>query len=515
MFSLIKKEDALVLQNSNFVKNALLFKDMLAFYDVYEKLQETKKEDLPNYMIDAKGNFLLDGVCLFMRLYASEFAFESLKLSIDYLKVIYYTIASFANKKGEVERKEIELELNIYKKASAEAIAEATEKSLEEEKKFKVKEEQYNKLSATHSRKLVAASLFNVFYVMFLVSSFLVAMLPIALHIDGKIKLGVAIAISLSTLAGGIALTVLFKFLTKYFVTASNDMAYSVSSYKREKENAYQKFRTEKGKLNRIISEKYEYSHYFTKGLSKFVKPMKFEDVLERSKEYKLVSYNLIYDIHRLFKNFKKDKEEMIAVVSAVKKEENYVKNLSEIYAKIKEQDSLFFNNEIRFAFLKKFIECAEVYHDWKILEGDKKINPFGIYTKALAKEEIAYLESPDGLFVSTSLDKFMGTKYVKKLNEFEIKNKEKVDDLKEIKTGYIEHFYDYDKLKTYTNLFYDKKINSGVKIDEDLLAKHGKIPTYVCMKIKRLESFVGLENSDSFAVKQIANSLGKIEIED
>ena len=175
----------------------------------------------------------------------------------------------------------------------------------------------------------------------------------------------------------------------------------------------------------------------------------------------------------------------------------------------------MFFNNEIRFAFLKKFIECAEVYHDWKILEGDKKINPFGIYTKALAKEEIAYLESPDGLFVSTSLDKFMGTKCVKKLNEFEIKNKEKVDDLKEIKTGYIEHFYDYDKLKTYTNLFYDKKINSGVKIDEDLLAKHGKIPTYVCMKIKRLESFVGLENSDSFAVKQIANSLGKIEIED
>ena len=43
MFSLIKKEDALVLQNSNFVKNALLFKDMLAFYDVYEKLQETNK----------------------------------------------------------------------------------------------------------------------------------------------------------------------------------------------------------------------------------------------------------------------------------------------------------------------------------------------------------------------------------------------------------------------------------------------------------------------------------------
>ena len=34
-------------------------------------------------------------------------------------------------------------------------------------------------------------------------------------------------------------------------------------------------------------------------------------------------------------------------------------------------------------------------------------------------------------------------------------------------------------------------------------------------MKIKRLESFVGLENADSFAVKQIANSLGKIEIED
>ena len=35
MFNLIKEEDYDVLANSNFAKNAIFYKDMLAFYDAY------------------------------------------------------------------------------------------------------------------------------------------------------------------------------------------------------------------------------------------------------------------------------------------------------------------------------------------------------------------------------------------------------------------------------------------------------------------------------------------------
>ena len=515
MFSLIKKEDALVLQNASIMKNAVFFKDMLAFCDAYGKIMETDRDELPNYMVDANGTFLLDGICLFMRLYSSEFGFESLKLSLDYLKVLYYSVATYADKYGNVEKKSIEVEMAEYKKTVVTAIADAREKTAEAEKEYQVKFKQHKVLSSKHSRKIVGASLFNIFYIVFLLSAFIVAMLPVYLYTNDKIKLSVTIIISLSILIGGLGFAVLFKFLSKFYTTASNDMAYLVNSYKREKESEFSKYRAEKGKLNRLVSEKYEYQHYFSRTLSKYVKPMKFADIVEHSKGYRLVSYNMMYDITRLFKSFKKQGDEMVAKIAAVKKGENSIKELSKIYEEIQPQDNLFFSNNIRFAFLKKFIECAEELHEWKIDDGGKKGNPFGIYAKALAKEDIAYLESPNKLFVSTSLNKFLGTKYIKSLNEFEIKNKEKVEDLKDVKIEYIEHFFDYDKLKIYTNLFYDKKMISGVKIENDIIDKHSKIPTFVQMKIKRLESMVGLENADSFAIKRIASSFGKFEIED
>jgi len=49
MFSLIKSDDAKILSNSRFTKNAIFYKDMFAFFDAYEKFTTDYKNDLPNF----------------------------------------------------------------------------------------------------------------------------------------------------------------------------------------------------------------------------------------------------------------------------------------------------------------------------------------------------------------------------------------------------------------------------------------------------------------------------------
>ena len=48
MTHLINADDGKILAGSEFVKNAVFYKDMLAFYDAYEKIMSYDKELLPN-----------------------------------------------------------------------------------------------------------------------------------------------------------------------------------------------------------------------------------------------------------------------------------------------------------------------------------------------------------------------------------------------------------------------------------------------------------------------------------
>ena len=142
----------------------------------------------------------------------------------------------------------------------------------------------------------------------------------------------------------------------------------------------------------------------------------------------------------------------------------------------------------------------------------DTAVNPFGIDIKSVAKEEIAYLKSNNDLFVASSLDKFLNTKYAKELQTFALKGGTNAELLKNIKVDYIDHFFDYNTVKEYNNLFYDKKIVGGLKVTEDIRLENEKIPTYIFMKIKLLENSIGLGNSDSSAIKQIASELKGIQ---
>ena len=56
MIHLINKNDKDVISTAGFVKNAVFYKDMLAFYDSYYKLMSEKPSSLPSYCYK-KGNY--------------------------------------------------------------------------------------------------------------------------------------------------------------------------------------------------------------------------------------------------------------------------------------------------------------------------------------------------------------------------------------------------------------------------------------------------------------------------
>ena len=79
MFKLLKSEDKSVLNNSSFVKNAVLYKDMLCFYEAYSQVMK-HKDKLPNFCYSKGKEVCIEGICLLVKMYATEFKFETLNI---------------------------------------------------------------------------------------------------------------------------------------------------------------------------------------------------------------------------------------------------------------------------------------------------------------------------------------------------------------------------------------------------------------------------------------------------
>lgn len=515
MFSLIKSDDKKVMANSRFVKNAVFYKDLFAFFEAYEKLMAEDKKKLPNFCVLPNGKYCLEGICLFMKLYASELGFETLRLSLDYLKVIYFTIAGYSEDGKVVEKTLIEREFNEYKKASVKVVAEAKKEIDKKQKEYNAQKEKYEKLANKHARNLVVSKFYGVFKIVAFVMAFFGAMLPFTFHFLGKLSLTTAIISSAIVLVCGLGVFVLFKVLASKTETNSNDAAYILQTVKKERDAAFAEYKEVRNNANKIVSEKYEYLHSFADVLDLFSNKLTFAEVLERATEYRLISYNIVHDIKRLFTSQQKDVFDICHEIAAISFSENANKELTNLYEEISESDWLYFNNEVRFSFLKKFVEVSEKNYVWTIDIGESKFAPFGVDIRSIAKEEVAYLNSKDELFVASSIDKFLNTKYARDLRTFELKGNTNAELLKTIKVEYIDHFYSYEKVKDFNNLFYDKKLTEGVKVTDDVLVENEKIPTHAYLKIKLLESNIGLGNSDSAAIKQIASEIEGVYIDE
>ena len=255
MLKILKKNDNQVRSNSRFVKNATFYKDCFALYDLFENLENLKKEEMPNYCLE-NGKSVLEGFCLVAKNYASELGFETMKLSLDYLKILYYSIASFANEEGEIDKNLILAEFEEYKAASENA-SNNMQKALDEKKaKYEKAKAEYEKESNEYAKNLVLSKVFDVLGIFFLIFAFISAMVPFSFYFLGKLKLASAIIASSVLLLAGLALCILFKWLNKKNETKSNDVAYSMQLLKK---NRY-------GRLCDIYSWKLHLLHRFSAG---------------------------------------------------------------------------------------------------------------------------------------------------------------------------------------------------------------------------------------------------------
>ena len=511
MVHLINKNDKDVIAGSGFVKNAVFYKDMLAFYDAYSNLMQTKLKDLPSFCYK-NGNFHLEGICLLFKDYASELGFESVKLSLDYLKVIYYTIASYSEK-GELPDKTLLVnEFNVYKNASVELASSASvELESTKEEYLKAKEE-FDDITSRYAKKLVSSNILGGFASFMIVFTIILAMLPYTCYHMGKFAFNTATIICFSVLFGGAVVCWLFKMLSKKSREKADDIKYEIQGIKKKKDNADLELSRVLDRYNKINSEKYEYSSNFAEELKKFVEILSFDDVVKRAAEYKMLSYNMKLDLENLFETQEKEIKDCIDRINNITKPETSEQEFEILYKEICEKDWLYYNNEIRFEFIKRMADVSEFSFNYTVSVDGKKINPFGISVKALSKEPIVYLKSNDDLFISATLDKFLNTKYIRSSKTLELKGLKGSEALKRAKMEFASHFFDYEGTIKYNNLFYATKLQDGVKIPQEIIEKNRKVPTFVYMKLKLIETRLGIGNSDASTIKQLAKIIRSFE---
>ncbi len=501
---LLTKNDKNVISGSGFVKNAVFYKDMLAFYDAYNNLMQQSTSSLPSFCFK-NGKYSLEGICLLFKDYASELGFESVRLSLDYLKVLYYTIASYSTADTLVEKQVLISEFEVYKKASLDLAISASAELRKAKDEYQKEKDAFDQTTSKYAKSLVSSNILGGLFTVLMIVGIIAGMLPFTCYYMGKFSWDTATWICVGVVSVFIVAEIVIKIFSKKLFEKANDFKYEIQGKKKRKDGVELELNAVINKYNKINAEKYEYNSNFSAELKNYAKTISFKEVLERASEYKFLSYNMKNDILNLFETQSEDIKNCIDRINAITAPETSDAEFEKLYGEILQKDWLYFNNEVRFEFIKRMADVSEFSFNYCVKYDSKKIDPFGISVKSLSKEPIVYLRSEEDLFVSSTLDKFLNTKFIKNSKTLELKGLRGSDALKRAKMEFATHFFDYEGTKRYNNLFYATKLHDGVKIPTDILEKNRKVPTFVYMKLKLIESRLSLGNSDTQTIKQLA----------
>lgn len=505
MFRLIKSEDKEVFDNSNFTKNAIFYKDMLCFYNAYSQIME-HADELPNFCYLPDNGICLEGVCLLMKMYATEFKFETLKLTLDYLKILYFSVASYAEN-DEVDSELIAQEFDKYREASFEFCEERKDEVKKKEEKVKLSEKViksgYQKYLSMQKR----AKSSKIASIVMLVFSLLSISFPLLAM--SYLKTGSTIfAVSVAVPVISFAITIMLALSSKNLRNHSSDLNFHILNLKKNLTAEHAELAEVQSKYYRVFCEKYEYEMYFSEILSSYSKVLDIDEIIKKAKTYKLLSYNIVYDINRLFKSQQREIDELVQDIESQVSSESYQSNLASIYKNIKNQDWLYYNSEIRYHFIKKFTDLAEREHDWKLDYFGRKINPFDVDVRALSREKIAFTTGKNNKLVTATLTDFIKTKYFKNIEELNFSNGYSVESLKKVKANYLTHFFDAKVFRNEPSVFFDTKDNNKIPKGSIEIVAGERIPTLVNLKLKLIEDSTGLGNSDAKTIKNISNKL-------
>lgn len=503
MVELLKEDDRKVLSKDGFMKNAVFYKDLFAFYDAYVRIMETDKQDLPSYVFH-QNKFELSGICLFMKNYASELSFETIHLTLGYLKTLYFVIASYAEDKSVPERKIFEDEFQTFcETAQAMNARSYTEYDLEE-KAYKKTKDEFDKKTSKYATRLVWSKLFNILSVSFLVTGFVAGMIPFSLFFLNSLSLKWAIISSVLCVVAGISVSFVFKFYTKKFETISGDSEYEIQQKKKIKDGFLSSSQNTLSKYSRIAVETYETKHNLCELLNSYKKTESFEKLIQKASMYKLLSFNLRQDIENIIESQTEEEEQILARILKVDKNSNDTKELAQIYSSICEKDWLYYNNEIRFEFIKKFVMVAENSFEWTINIGSKQIDPFGIKIKNIANEKVVFLRNKDDLFVQMPYLSLMKTNLIKSSSLMRVKNIDSAEKFRQTKTEYLTHFFSYQKTKDFDNLFKETKFKDGISVSKDIILSAEQIPLLASIELRVAEKNLGLANPNSPTIIQM-----------
>ena len=483
---------------------------MLYFYDAYDGILK-RKEMLPNFCYVKKNELCLEGICLLIKMYASEFKFETLKLTLDYLKILYYSIASYAEN-DEVDKEVIIAEVDEYREASFKYCDEQRDAFEHKQKEVKKQEKELKaKLQKTQSLQK-NGKILSVASIALLILSILGISAPVLVmnFMQGN---QLAFIVSIAGVVFGLIVAIVLKIVSKKFLNTASDLMFHIQNLKKTYETSVQELVAMQTKYYKVFCEKYEYKTCFTTVFSKYSKRLSIDEIIAKASNYKILSYNMVHDIGRLFKSQQKEISEVVSDIENVSISGNYREELAFIYSKICEQDWLYYNSEIRLQFLKKFTDIGEKNYDWKLVIKGKKISPFDVNVREVSREIVAFSSEKDRKMITVPLSEFVKTKYFKNLDELSFKNGYSVEELKRVKANYLKHFYNFDYLNKLTNVFYDKKDNQKIKNLEFPIDILENVPTLVMLKLKILENLAGLGNSDANVIKSISQSLFAEEI--
>ena len=304
MFGLLKEEDKNVLGGTNFYKNAIFYKDLLCFCDAYQKIIENR-DNLPNFCYLHDGKLCLEGICLFIKMYATEFKFETLKLTLDYLKILYYAAASYADEEGIVDQEIIIEEFNTYRDVSIDMCNKSREELVQKEKERNTENGKIDVFHQKNKGQKVLSTIFSVLSPIFLafsIVSFILSMI-ILIWVSAQ---NAFFLISLITAVLCAGVSVLFKIIGKVLLRKSDDLAYQAQVERKNKDEQSGDIKQLQDKYNKLICEKYEYKMCFFEVLSKYSKVLDFKKVLDKARQYKILSYNMIMTSSEFLKANKK-----------------------------------------------------------------------------------------------------------------------------------------------------------------------------------------------------------------
>ena len=505
MFVLLKDEDKNVLSGSNFAKNAVFYKDMLCFFDAYEKITD-RIDNLPDFCFGVDKKLSLEGICLLMKMYATEFKFETLKLTLEYLKVLYFAIASYADD-GVVDSEIIVAEFDSYRQASEQFCNDQKQLVLDKQTQLKAAEKEINqKTQKAISMENWAKALKICAWVILALSVLSIAA-PLLAYVNRPAdKLLFWLSVGLT--AFGFIMFGLCLLWSAKLKNHSSDLVYHVQGLKKNVEETMSEFNEVQSKFYRVFCEKYEFSMCFSEIFSNYTNVLNIDKIIEKANEYKLLSYNLVYDINRLFKTQQREIDSLISRIERVVYNADYQAEFSEIYDQILMQDWLYYNAGVRYHFLKKFSDFSEREHDWKLDFRGDKIYPFDVNIKALVREQVAFTEADDIKFVKTTLSELLQTKYFKSLEDLNFKNGYSVEALKKVKSHYLMQFYHLGSLEGKNTIFFDDKSSKKIPAKQRDVEALSRIPTFVGLKLKLIEDSTGIGNSDAKVIKTIASSI-------